>query len=157
MMILLWTGLCAALIGLDRITKLMAIENIKPLGSMTVIDGVLDFTFVENRGAAFGILQGRQWFFVALTCFVGAVMAYYLVKLPKKPKYRPLRFALTLILAGALGNNLIDRITYGYVVDFLEATFISWPVFNIADIYIVTGTILLVILMLFVYKDELGA
>ena len=73
--------------------------------------------------------------------------------LPKKKAYLPLRAALLLVLSGAVGN-IIDRVCRGYVVDFFEFTFLDWPVFNVADIYVVAGVVLMVLLIVFVLKDE---
>lgn len=142
-----------AMIGLDQITKYLAVAQLKPIGNMTVIDGFLDFTFVENRGVAFGMLSGKKWVILLMVAVIVAVLVYYFMTLPKQKEYNLVRVALLMILAGAVGN-VIDRIFRGYVVDFFEFTFIQWPVFNVADIYVVCGVILLCILMLFVIRDE---
>lgn len=143
----------AILVGLDQAAKLLAVSQLKPVGNIQVIKGFLDFTFVENRGAAFGILSGQRVFFIILTLVTAVVIVYVLIKLPKNREYRLVCVSLLLILSGAFGN-VIDRIFRGYVVDFFEFTFISYPVFNIADIYVVVGTILLGYLLLFVIKEE---
>jgi len=118
-----------------------------------VIKGFLDFTFVENRGAAFGILSGRRIFFILLTVVVAAGILYSFYKLPKTREYNWLKCGLVLVLSGAIGN-VIDRAVRGYVVDFLEVTFIKWPVFNLADIYVVVGACFILFLSLFVIKEE---
>lgn len=141
------------LVVLDHITKYIALTQLKPIGSKTVISGFFDFTYVENRGAAFGMLSGQRWFFVLLTIVVSAVIVYAFIKMPKNKEYAWLRAALTLVLSGAVGN-MIDRVIRGYVVDFLEITLIRWPVFNLADIYVVVGTALLLYLAFFVIKEE---
>lgn len=141
------------LVVLDHITKYIALTQLKPIGSKTVISGFFDFTYVENRGAAFGMLSGQRWFFVLLTIVVSAVIVYAFIKMPKNKEYVWLRAALILVLSGAVGN-MIDRIIRGYVVDFLEITLIRWPVFNLADIYVVAGTALLLYLAFFVIKEE---
>lgn len=141
------------LVVLDHITKYIALTQLKPIGSKTVISGFFDFTYVENRGAAFGMLSGQRWFFVLLTIVVSAVIVYAFIKMPKNKEYVWLRTALILVLSGAVGN-MIDRIIRGYVVDFLEITLIRWPVFNLADIYVVAGTALLLYLAFFVIKEE---
>lgn len=144
---------CALLIGLDQAAKFLAVTKLKPIGTHTLISGVLDLTFVENRGAAFGMLSGKRWFFVILTIIVAVIIVIAFFKMPKNKEYSLVRICLVLVLSGAIGN-LIDRLFNGYVVDFLEVTFISWPVFNLADIYVVTGALLLAFLMLFVIKEE---
>lgn len=142
------------LTALDQYSKYIAITHLKPVGNISVINGWFDFTFVENRGAAFGILEGQRWFFVVLTIVVTVGIVLYLKKMKDKDlPHNLLRFSLVLVLAGAWGNA-IDRLLRGYVVDYFEFTFINYPVFNVADIYVVTGTILLAVLLLLVIKDE---
>lgn len=143
----------ALLIGVDQFTKYLALMQLKPVGSVTFVEGFMDFTFVENRGVAFGMFSGQKWFILLLTGIIVAVMIYYFVRLPHSRQYQWVRGAMVLVLAGAVGN-MIDRIFRGYVVDFFEFTFFDWPVFNVADIYVVVGVILLAILILFVIKEE---
>lgn len=141
------------LILLDQGTKLWALGSLKPIHSMTVVEGFLDLTFVENRGVAFGMLSGQRWFILLLTVVIVGALVYFYRTLPRKKAYLPLRAALLLVLSGAVGN-IIDRLLRGYVVDFFEFTFFDWPVFNVADIYVVVGVLLMVFLILFVMKDE---
>lgn len=141
------------MIVIDQCTKLWAVAKLRPIGSTPVIDGFLDLTFVENRGVAFGMLYGKKWVILCMVAVIVAILVYYFIKLPKTKEYHYVRAAMTLILAGAVGN-VIDRMMRGYVVDFFEFTFVDFPVFNMADIYIVVGVILLAILMLFVIKEE---
>lgn len=132
------------LILLDQGTKLWALGSLKPIHSMT---------FVENRGVAFGMLAGHRWLILVLTGVIAGALIYFYRTLPKKKAYLPLRAALLLVLSGAVGN-IIDRVCRGYVVDFFEFPFFDWPVFNVADIYVVAGVILMVLLIVFVLKDE---
>ncbi|MDO4531059.1 MAG: signal peptidase II [Bacillota bacterium] len=141
------------LILLDQGTKLWALASLKPIHNMTLMEGFLDLTFVENRGVAFGMFSGQRWFILLLTGVIAVGLIYFYMTLPKKKEYRPVRVALVLILSGAVGN-IIDRLFRGYVVDFFEFTFFEWPVFNVADIYVVAGVILLAFMILFVVKDE---
>lgn len=141
------------LVLLDQITKWQALTKLKPIKNIVVIKGFLDFTFVENRGAAFGILSGRRVFFILLTVVVAVGIIYSFYKLPKTKEYNWLKCGLVLVLSGAVGN-VIDRAVRGYVVDFLEVTFIKWPVFNLADIYVVIGACFILFLSLFVIKEE---
>ena len=143
----------AVLAAVDQITKHIALTKLKPIGNTTFIKGFMDFTFVENRGAAFGILNGKIWLLLVLAAIICAVIIYSMLKMPKTKEYRLLKAALTLILAGAVGN-VIDRVIRGYVVDFFEFTFISFPVFNMADIYVVVGAIAMALIMIFFIKDE---
>ena len=141
------------LVLLDQITKWQALTKLKPIKNTVVIKGFLDFTFVENRGAAFGILSGQRVFFILLTVVVTVGIIYSFYKLPKTKEYSWLKCGLVLVLSGAIGN-VIDRAIRGYVVDFLEVTFIKWPVFNLADIYVVIGACFILFLSLFVIKEE---
>lgn len=143
----------AILIGLDQFTKFIAIRNLKPIGTVSIIDNILSFTFVENRGAAFGIFQGKTVFLSIVTFVIVVGILYFYLKLPCTKVYMWIRFSLILILSGAIGN-LIDRIFKGYVVDFFHVTFIDFPVFNIADIFVVSGAILMAILVIFFIKDK---
>ena len=105
------------LVILDQITKWQALTKLKPIKNTVVIKGSLDFTFVENRGAAFGILSGKRVFFILLTVVVAAGIIYSFYKLPKTREYNWLKCGLVLVLSGAIGN-VIDRAVRGYVVDF---------------------------------------
>lgn len=141
------------LILLDQGTKLWALASLKPIHNMTLIEGFMDLTFVENRGVAFGMFSGQRWFILLLTGIIAVGLSWFYVTMPKKREYFPLRIALVLVLSGAVGN-IIDRLFRGYVVDFFEFTFFEWPVFNVADIYVVAGVILLALMIIFVVKDE---
>ena len=144
---------CAALIAIDQLSKYLAYTLLRPVGTVPVINGVFSLTYVENVGAAFGILQGARWFFIVITVAVMAGIIYYYVKLPKTKAYNKARFTLILITAGALGN-FIDRLRIGFVVDFFHARFIDFPVFNIADSYVVIGVFIFAVLYLFVYREN---
>lgn len=138
------------LIVADQVTKHFTVTMLKPVGSIEIIKNILSFTYVENRGAAFGILQNARWIFIILTTIAIAAIIIYLLK--EKPKDKTLILSLSLILSGAIGN-MIDRISKGFVVDMIEVTFIDYPVFNFADCCVVIGAILLGIYILFIYKE----
>ena len=145
--------LAVILFIIDQATKYIALTKLKPLGSVTFMDGFMDFTFVENRGAAFGILNGRVWLLLVIAAVICIVIIAAMLEMPNTKEYKWLKWSLMLILAGAIGN-VADRLFRGYVVDFFEFTFIKWPVFNMADIYVVIGTIVMAVLVLFVIKDD---
>ena len=145
--------LTAALVVLDQWSKLFATENLMGRADITMLENVLSLTYHRNAGAAFGIFQGGRWFFLVFALVIMIAIAVYYVKLPISPVYNAVRFALILIAAGGIGNS-IDRLLNGFVVDFLRFDFINFPIFNVADIYVVCGTILLGILMIFFIKDE---
>lgn len=124
---------------LDQISKLLALKYLQPVNSIPVINNILNFTYVENRGAAFGILQNQKIFFILITLVVLALIWFYT---HYNRLSRSVVFGLSLIAGGAIGN-LIDRIRLGYVVDFFHV--LNFPVFNIADSAVVIGTILVAI------------
>ena len=139
------------LILLDQGTKFWALASLKPIHNMTLVEGFMDLTFVENRGVAFGMFSGQRWFILLLTGVIAAGLIWFYMTMPKKKEYLPLRVSLVLVLAGAVGN-IIDRLFRGYVVDFFEFTFFEWPVFNVADMCIVCGAILGAVYYLWLYE-----
>ncbi len=136
------------LLVIDRLTKYFATVYLKPIGSVPLIKGVFELSYVENTGAAFGMFQGARWFFVVLTVLILAALPYIYRRLPQTKYNRLMRFLMFQIAAGAVGN-FIDRLLKGCVVDFFYFSLIDFPVFNMADIYLVTGSILFAIIMLF--------
>lgn len=142
----------ALLVALDQLTKYIAFNHLQGMNSIPIIKDVFHLTFVKNRGAAFGILQNQRWFFIFMTIAVLLGIIYYYKHLPKHNPYGFIRIALILISAGAVGN-LIDRIRLGFVIDFFDFCLINFPVFNVADICVVIGTILLAWLILFTQED----
>ncbi len=147
---MIFTIITVLLVAIDQITKYFSIESLKGASSVVLIDKFLSLTYVENRGAAFGILQNARWVFITFTFIAIIFIIYY--KLRYKPQSYTLNSALCLITAGAVGN-LIDRVGRGYVVDMIEVTFIDYPVFNVADCFVVVGAILLSIYVMFIYKE----
>lgn len=141
------------LVVLDQFTKWLAITKLKPIHDYPIVDGVFHLTYVENRGAAFGILQGKKILFIIITVIVMAFVTVYYHKLPSGGKYNWMKFCLILIGGGAIGN-LIDRIRLNYVVDFLYFKLIDFPVFNVADICVVVGVAILAVLILMTPEDE---
>ncbi len=139
------------LILADQISKYYTLKMLKPIGTLEIIKGVFSLTYVENRGAAFGILQNARWIFIAATAI--AIVCLIVYKCKYKPKGIIINTALLFILSGAVGN-MIDRIWRGFVVDMLEVTFITYPVFNFADCLVVIGAILLAIYIIFIYKES---
>ena len=143
----------ALLIVIDQITKVIAVNALGDGRRIPLIKGVLEFTFVQNRGAAFGILQNALPFFVVITLAALAVICYILVRVPEDRHFLPIRLCLCFIAAGAVGN-FIDRLILSYVRDFIYFCLIDFPVFNVADIYITCATVILILLMLLYYRDE---
>ena len=137
----------------DQLTKFWAVAVLKDGGPISLIPGVLEFRYVENRGAAFGILQNRQWIFLLLGAAVLILFAVFVPKLPKEKHFLWLKLVLFFVAAGAIGN-MIDRVWHGYVVDFIYFRLIDFPVFNVADIYVTCAAVAMVLLVMFYYSDE---
>lgn len=140
------------LVALDQITKVLAVRYLSD-GPVDIIPGVFQLRYLENRGAAFGILQNRQIFFYVITIAIVIAVFWFYSKLPADRRYRSLRILCVFLTSGAIGN-LIDRIFLHYVRDFFYFILINFPIFNVADIYVTCSAIFLIISILFLYKDE---
>lgn len=140
------------LISLDQLTKFLATKYLQNNKPYVIIDNVLELTYVENRGAAFGILQNKQILFYALTVIVLMVICVLLYKIDSINKNLMYFIFLILIFSGAIGN-FIDRLKNKYVVDFIYFKPIDFPVFNFADIYITIACVLM-LLYLFLFDRE---
>lgn len=130
---------------LDRLSKLWALSVLKQSNGTVIIKDFFKLEYLENRGAAFGILQNKLILLALVTLIVIGVMIYYIIKY--KPKSKFLRISFALIISGALGN-LYDRLFYKYVVDFILFHYkdiYNFPTFNIADSLVVVGTLILAI------------
>lgn len=141
------------LIIIDQYTKLIAIVNLKDKSAYSIISGVLELNYLENKGAAFGMLQNQKYFFVFVAVIIIGCIFYILYKAPTEKKYIKLHLLLVFIASGAIGN-MIDRIRLNYVVDFIYIKIINFPIFNVADIYVTVSTFLLIFVLLFCYKEE---
>ncbi len=141
------------LIIFDQWTKVLAYDKLRVNGPFVIWDGVFELLYSENRGAAFGILQGQKWFFLVVAAAVVIVILLFLYKMPDEKKMLPLFFCTILLASGAIGN-VIDRLSRGFVVDFLYFKLINFPIFNVADCYVVVAAGLLILLTGFFYKDE---
>lgn len=142
-----------ALTWLDQWTKALAVERLKDNASIVLLPGIFELQYLENTGAAFGILNNQLWFFYIVTIVMSSVIIWVYFKLPKTRYYLPVHMILIFLVAGALGN-FIDRVSNHYVIDFFYFSLINFPIFNVADIYVTVGVALLCILILFIYKEE---
>lgn len=162
----LYIGTCAVfllLVYLDRLTKQLAVLHLKGAESKVLVEGVLRLTYAENTGAAFSILRNQTWFFVILAAVVGILLMIAIFRLirdlaaSESASYGGSRWmilaVLVLILAGLVGN-LICRVQHGYVIDMIEWYLFPFPIFNVADICITFGAVLL-FLFSFFKKDFL--
>jgi len=153
------------LTAIDQISKICMSDLLHHNGDITLIPGVLKLHYLENTGAAFGIFQGRQWIFYILTAVILGIIVYLFIRLYRAifrysgsdagtvSRILCFGYGLTVLCSGAVGN-LIDRIAYGYVIDFICVLFIDFPVFNFADICVTISAIFLVIYFIFVYKKD---
>ena len=145
--------LTVLLVLFDQWTKRLAVTYLMGNAGIPIIDGVFRLKYLENRGAAFGMLQNQQVFFILMTIIVLALLGYLYFKLPVSKRFLPLEYNTILLISGAIGN-FIDRATKNYVVDFLYFELIDFPIFNIADCYVVIATFLFAVLIMFYYKEE---
>lgn len=141
------------LIVLDQLTKVWAVATLAGNEGIKLIPGVFRLLYLENRGSAFGMMQGRQTFFFIFTVIVLIGLVFIYPRIPDVKRMIPLKIVAVLIFAGAIGN-FIDRIRQSYVVDFFYFELIDFPIFNVADIYVTCSAFILMVLILFYYKED---
>ena len=147
---MLYELIIVLLIGIDQISKVWALSSLKEMSSIPIIKNVFHLTYVENRGAAFGMLQNNQSIFIIVALTASVFGLYYLHT--KKVNILS-KTGIILIIAGAIGN-LIDRVRLGFVVDYFDFRFIWEYVFNVADVFVVVGTIVLCIYIIFFEEEK---
>ncbi|MBP5463490.1 MAG: signal peptidase II [Lachnospiraceae bacterium] len=140
---------------LDRISKYWATHWLakQPDRKVSVIGDKITFTYLENRGAAWGMLQGKVNFFVILTALLVVIFLLLVARTPSVKHYIPLLITFLVLIGGAF-CNLYDRIFQGYVTDFISFDIISFPVFNVADIFLTCSFAVLMILLMFRYSEK---
>lgn len=136
----------------DQWTKWLAVRHLTN-NDIPLIQGVLELHYLENRGAAWGMLQNQTWFLVIIPILVLIALIYGYLQLPAEKKYTLLRFSLILLAAGAVGN-FIDRLINRYVVDFIYFSLIDFPVFNVADCYVCISSALILYCILIKHRDD---
>lgn len=134
---------------LDQFTKILAIHYLMQQPSLQILPGVFELTYLENRGAAWGILKDQQWIFLLTTVLISGMVIYLYIQSVSQKKYQAFRILSVVLLAGAWGNGL-DRFFRGYVVDFLYFSLIDFPVFNVADCFVVLS----IVAGLMIYRKE---
>ena len=137
-----------AIIAADQLVKIWAVNVLEPVGAMDFIPGFMRFAYVENHGAAFGMLANQRWIFIAVTVIMVAAAIFFLYSGRLK---RPLQYLPAICIIGGGIGNLIDRIGRGYVVDMFDFQFMNFAVFNVADIFVCVGAGLV---MLYLIVDE---
>jgi signal peptidase II len=147
---MLWVIFIISLIGLDQWSKWYIMTNKVTFGNLEVIKDFFYLTYLENRGAAFGMLQNFRWAFIVMTTVALVFMIWYFLK----NKHVVLRFGLAFLIAGAVGN-FIDRLFRGYVVDFFHFYPFGYDfaIFNVADVCVNVSVVFLLIYFLFIYKE----
>jgi len=134
---MLWTLLLIlASVALDQWTKYLAVQHLQPIGTLPLLEDILHLTYVENRGAAFGMLADHRWIFMVLSTVSIILVAFWLFR--DKPASGWIRGAVASIIGGGIGN-MIDRVRLGYVVDFIDFRAIDFYVFNVADSFVCVG------------------
>lgn len=149
-----WIIVIAAAVVVDQVSKILVIKYLKDIVSVELIPGVFRFTYVENRGAAFGMLSDNRWVFMIISTLAIGALIVYLWKF--RPDSRLACLALSMIAGGGIGN-MIDRVALGYVVDFID--FCAFPslwmwVFNIADAFVCVGAGLLILWLIISMVQE---
>lgn len=137
---------------LDQFTKRLAVTHLQD-APIPIIENVFELQYLENRGAAFGMMQNQQLFFVVIGVIMLVLFSYMYVKMPHTKRFVPLRACFVAITAGAIGN-MIDRLALNYVIDFFYFKLIDFPIFNVADIYVTCATFALAFLIIFYYKED---
>jgi len=143
----------AFFIWLDQWTKALAVAHLMNQEDIILIPGVLQLRYLENRGIAFGMFQGWQWIFSIFTVFVLLLIFWVVYKIDLKRHTLPVYIICVLVVGGAIGN-FIDRVTLGYVVDFIYFSLIDFPIFNVADILVTCSSIFAILALIFIYKEE---
>ncbi|MDF2876406.1 MAG: lspA [Sporomusa sp.] len=144
MSILVFGVISVAVIIFDQWSKQYVQSHMLPGMSIPVVDNIFHITYVLNPGAAFGILENQQMLFIVIALIMLGLTVYFFKQIPHK--FRLMRLGLSLLAGGAVGN-VIDRVQTGYVIDFFD--FRIWPVFNVADIAIVTGVSCVIYTLIF--------
>lgn len=145
-------GVAVLVIG-DQITKVLAENALYNKKNFVIIDEVLEFSYLRNEGAAWGMFQGQRVFFLIITVILTTAIIYGVYRMPAVKRMIPLEIFCILLGAGAIGN-FIDRLLYGYVRDFIYFKLIDFPVFNLADSYVTIAVVIFIILIFFVYKED---
>ncbi len=140
-MTLILIAIMVGIVGLDQLTKWLAVICLEGEPSFPLWKDVLHFTYARNEGAAFGILSDNRWVFLVFSTLAIVGILVYLFRFPPKSKF--VRIVLAMIVGGGAGN-MIDRVLLGYVIDFIDFTLIDFAIFNVADSFITVGAFMLI-------------
>lgn len=142
----MWVAISLLIIIVDQVAKYFVLQNVSMTDTIPIVSGFLNLVYVKNPGAAFSMLADKTYLLSVISIAVCFFLLWFLVTRTEKSKL--LTVSVAMILGGAIGN-LIDRLLRGYVVDYIELCFVNFPVFNLADIAITGGAILLMIYVIF--------
>ena len=156
---LIWLAVIIVTVFLDQLTKYLTVLHLKPIDTLPIIEDVFHLTYVENTGAAFGMMKDARWVFMitstlAIVGILGYMIHRYYVK--KEKLHWAEALSLSLILGGGIGN-MIDRTMLGYVVDMIDCRFINFAVFNVADSFVCIGAGLMILYLIILTVREYQA
>lgn len=142
-------SLAVLLTLIDQLVKRYAVNVLREGGPKEILPGVFELRYLENRGAAFGMLSSHPWIFILFAFFIIGLSLFLEARLiPLRKHFRPLRVALAVLSAGAAGN-MLDRLFRGYVVDLFYFRLINFPIFNMADVYVTVSAVFIVLFLIF--------
>ena len=147
---LIWLAVIIVTVFLDQLTKYLTVLHLKPVDTLPIIEDVIHLTYVENTGAAFGMMKDARWvFMVTSTLAIIGILAYMFYRVYVKKEKLPFMEALSLslIVGGGIGN-MIDRTMLGYVVDMIDFRLINFAVFNVADSFVCIGAGLMILYLI---------
>ncbi len=150
----IWFCVAAVVVFLDQLSKYLTVLYLKPVGTYPIIQDALHLTYVENRGAAFGMLADSRWVFMAVSAVAIVALSVYLIH--RKPQSRLLCLSLAFVIGGGVGN-MIDRVALGYVVDMIDFRLIHFAVFNVADSFVCVGAGMLMLYLILSMRREMLA
>ncbi|MBN2878080.1 MAG: signal peptidase II [Clostridia bacterium] len=148
--------IAVVVLALDRLSKLWVLSSLKDVGDIPFIDGILHWHYAENTGAAFSLMDGVKWFPIVVAVLAGLLAAgAFIYTFTRKYKMHALEIISIGLIAGGAVGNLIDRVQFGYVIDFIYFKLINFAIFNIADSALVVGSILMALYILFMHEKYL--
>lgn len=146
---ILWIIIAVLSVAVDFISKVIVSSNMELYGTAPFLPGIIEFRYIRNTGAAWGMFSDSRWVFMVLTAIAIIAIPFFLYKFGKVHKL--FGISLSLIWGGAIGN-MIDRVFYGSVVDFINFQFVDFPVFNIADCCVTIGAAMMLVYVIFFDK-----
>ena len=156
---LIWLAVIIVTVFLDQLTKYFTVLHLKPIDTLPIIEDVIHLTYVENTGAAFGMMKDARWIFmITSTLAIIGILGYmiYRAYIKKEKMHWMEALSLSFIVGGGIGN-MIDRTVLGYVVDMIDFRLINFAVFNVADSFVCVGAGLMILYLLLTMAKEVKA